>query len=307
MSRFTISEFYGKNERPDISKLWVSIIMLLFSLGMFFVILTAEPNEVSGILVKWAFSYLSIFIFTVALFISSFYYYEKKEGSVKYKFIRQMYFLLTLMIFIIAFLPLTITFFVLNKLKMETLFRYSSLYGISLIISLLINTVLCIFLYSYLQIAFGDFADSMTICLTFLFIMNYFVLKLSGACYFYFSKVFTRRKKKLKEGIISSEKFDYLENRDRQVKEEFMSVIYVMNFAIIAIGSAAIYFVNLEKIFPDIPVMQLRQSILFSFALYTAFDRLWDKWKKSLGSDKKAQMENKVDMKSVEEELQSTT
>ncbi|WP_340387397.1 hypothetical protein [Paenibacillus sp. FSL E2-0151] len=78
-----------------------------------------------------------------------------------------------------------------------------------------------------------------------------------------------------------------------------------MNFAIIALGSAAIYFIKLELIFPDVPIAQVRSSILYSFALYTAYDRLFDKWKKSLSKEEKKALKEQTDMKSLEEELQT--
>jgi len=287
MNPLNISQFYGKNEKPDYSKLWISAIMTLLSIGLLIALVTVDTNEINGHFMVWAFGYLSIFIFAVALVITSFFYFEKTEGSEKYKFIRKVFLIVALLILAVVCIPLTIALFVLNKLNMGTLFRYSGLYGISLILSFLINATLFVLLFNYLQITFGNYVNAMTISFTVLFILNYFILKLSGTCYFYFSKAFTRRKKKLKQGTISNEVFDTLELRDRQAKAEFMKVIYVMNFAIIAVGSAAIYFINLEQIFPNIYMEQLRSSILYSFALYTAFDRLWDKWKKSLGSDKK--------------------
>lgn len=134
----------------------------------------------------------------------------------------------------------------------------------------------------------------MTVCLTFSFIMNYILLKLSGSCYLYLSRVFLRSKRKLKHGVITAETFDDWENRHNQLKKEFMGVIYVMNFAIIALGSAAIYFIKLELIFPDVPIAQVRSSILYSFALYTAYDRLFDKWKKSLSKEEKRLLKNKL-------------
>ncbi|WP_379159422.1 hypothetical protein [Paenibacillus sp. sgz5001063] len=306
MSNFNIFEFYGKNENLETWKLWVSIIMCLCSVGMFLFNLNQNSNELDRIIIKWALYYISIFTFSVSLFISSNYFFEKKEGAEKYAFIRKLYFLFSFILLIIVFLPLKITFTILNKLKMETLYRYSSLYGFSFITSILINTVMGVFIYVYTQNIFGEYVDSMTISLTFVFIMNYFILKFTGTCYFYFSDFFSRRKKKLKQGFLTSDRYDNLELRDREDKKEFMNVIYVLNFVIIAVCSMFIYFINLEKMFSDFPVIHLRQSVLYSFTLFAAFDRLWDKWKKTLGNKKNTQLDKKVAVKSVEEELLST-
>lgn len=305
MSSLSISDFYGKNDNPDISKLWISIIMLIISLCTFLFSINIESIDMKGYLGKWAFSYISIVIFATAVLMSSYYFFEKKEGSSKYKSIRKLYFLVALLLLMIAFLPITITLFVLNRLNMETLFRYNGLYCISLIVSLSINAFLSILVYVYSEFLFGNYIDSMTVCLTFSFIMNYILLKLSGSCYLYLSRVFLRSKWKLKQGVITAETFDDWENRHNQLKKEFMGVIYVMNFAIIALGSAAIYFIKLELIFPDVPIAQVRSSILYSFALYTAYDRLFDKWKKSLSKEEKRALKEQTDMKSLEDELQT--
>ncbi|QOS80867.1 hypothetical protein JNUCC31_08355 [Paenibacillus sp. JNUCC31] len=303
MSRFEISKFYGKNEDTDKTQLWISAIIFLFSLGLFVISFTAEGNDFNQIFIKWACTYLSIFMFSVALFMSSFYYFGKKEGAKKYNFLRKSYFLVSMIIFIIAFLPLTITFFILNKINMETMFRYSGLYAISLTISVFINSLLFVLLYFYLLVSFNDYINSITICTTFVFFMNYFIMRVSGKMYFYLKNVFGRRKWKLKKGIISSEIFDTLEYRDKTAKREFMSVIYVMNFAIIALGSMVAYFIKIENIYLNSIVNELKTAILYSFALYTAFDRLWDKWKKSLVDKKNADNNNNI--KSAEEELQA--
>ncbi|WP_340387398.1 hypothetical protein [Paenibacillus sp. FSL E2-0151] len=121
MSSLNISDFYGKNDNPDISKLWIFIIMLIISLCTFLFSINVESIDMNSYLGKWAFGYISIVIFATAVLMSSYYFFEKKEGSSKYKSIRKIYFLVALLLLMIAFLPIAITLFILNKLNMETI------------------------------------------------------------------------------------------------------------------------------------------------------------------------------------------
>lgn len=64
------------------------------------------------------------------------------------------------------------------------------------------------------------------------------------------------------------------------MKKELAMIIY----AVIAIGTAIIYFVDFEAIYPDSKIVKdINDSILYAFSLYTAFDAVTGKWKERKG------------------------
>jgi hypothetical protein len=279
------TDLYGSNENSDKSILWVGLTLLIVMTAL--LLLFFLGNIKIGLFEKTIAIYFFVLFFEMSLLMIALYYFHKKEGKDKWKIIRYSFIIFSLLLFSLTFFPFAIALFLLDKAKFYNVYRYVELYSISVVLSLFVTSLTSIILYLSLSVLL-PFSNPAVITLTFAFIANYLLMRMVGSLYFKLKIYLNKRKMKK-----SADHQIYLSNQESlmSAKEHLKKELYVFNFVIIAFGSTVVYFINFAELF-NISVDKLdefRNGLLYSFALYTAFDRLKDKWSRAfkIEDDKK--------------------
>lgn len=291
----SLNEFYASNETPDRSIIWVGLGFLVFAIIMLVVFIGNLDRHVLGTEILSI--YLILLFFEMPMLMISTYFFQKKSSANCFRTIKYAAFCFSVVIFCITLIPVAVFLFVLDKLKFKNIYSYINLYGGATVISLFINILFGTILWNGLIKL--DWLEPLPIVSLGIFTLNYFVMKFIGFIYFKFK--ISGYEKKAKKNKEQQELWISLANSTSADRIHYQKELYVLNFAIISFGTLVLYCFNLKYLFNGIDpkfVDHLKSSILYGFALYTAFDRLYDKWKKTF-DDKREIKELKFEIETL--------
>lgn len=260
-----LNKIYGAEENID--KYILAFSAMFLGIGLFFGWLYIKNK---GIYTKFeliAYAYIPIINIVASIFTISSYFFCKKKNSEKYKFIKYVMFIMSVILMIVTALPVAVMLAGINKVRLLKLnIDNILLFAIYIVVLIVDSFSFVLILGIVIRYAF---LDAITITLFIVFILNYMVLKLLIWMYF---KIAGKIKKDKK--VIFEEDYKYMKK-----------IIYIFNFLIIAFGTAVIYFVNIKYFNFDANtqfiLMQLKDRIIYVFAIYTAIDVFIAKKKES--------------------------
>ncbi len=278
-----IKNYYGSEKNPDKTILWIALSFFIFA-GVFLLLLIFNLNKHTAMMFIVS-VYFIVLYFEASFVMTSLYFFQKEKDKDKRKVFKYSFLALAVIPFILTLLPVTIILAILGKLKYINLYKHYLLYITSLIIaaflSLLLSGVLFLFLLKF------NYFNSLCIFIFSVFILNFVFMK--SIIWIYFKFKITKFNKRIKIDPSKQDIFNRMIEKSRHDSIHMQNEVYVLNFVYIAVGTAMIYFLHMPVVMKDIyerlnlsTIKDLKESVLFSFALYTAFDRLYDKWKKSL-------------------------
>jgi hypothetical protein len=255
-----LKKAYGTRNK-DKSLIWVAGMVFTSAI----IIFALERNQ------KRADYYLLIYFSCVSLLMAfsffSFYFYYKMENREKYKKLKHFstYFFVALLA--ITLHPVGIIIYILYKLGFVTSLKHIGLYIFPLLISMIVIPF-AVF-YSYPILLKFSYLNGTCVLITFALFLFMFIFKLTRFIYF---KVSIRKSIKhnsgKEESLITEEKL-------------FNKEIYVFSFVMITLVTVIIYLFNFpsSSLISPSAMKEIKDNILYSFAIYLVFDQLHDKWK----------------------------
>lgn len=266
--------------------------ILLVVFAIIWVMLIYKWNN-NNVFLRIFFVYFLIIFTELSLVMIATYYFFKQEGSNKWRLIRYPFMFIVYLLFVITFFPVTTAMYMLQKNGFYIMTKHPEIYFFSIAISLFVNTFLCGYV-TYLVATYVEIFKPTVVLFLLLFVMNSFFILWFGKLFLAIGLQFNKFRMKRRGELQKAKKIRELFIKSEEIKNQFKKELYVFNFAIIAIATAVLYLLDFEQIlcllgFEDTlknldknAVGEIQQSLLYSFALYTAFDRMRDKWKKTL-------------------------
>lgn len=275
----SLKKFYGSSKSPDKSILWVAGGFLAFAIVMLLLFLLNIDKHTAGS--KYLSIYFLILFFEMPLLMLTLYCFQKKVEVDRFKFFKYTSLILSLVALSVIMMPVGLFVFLLHRLKFRNIYNYVCLYFVAATFSLFINVLIGALMYS--QIKKLLYFDPLAIILTSLFLLNYFLMGIIG-CWFFKHKV-NKHEKIAKSNPSKNDEHLLIANNFKHDGVHFQKELYVLNYVIISFGTLAIHIFNLNYLFCNFneeAIKYVENSVLYSFALYTAFDCLYEKWRKNL-------------------------
>lgn len=269
-----LNSHYGSENNEDKSILIVAAVFLLLS-TMMFVLILSSTTEVS-IIVNIAYGYIPSVMAVVSVLMISMYFFQDKKSSNKYKKCKWIFLCICLLAFIIVALPVTIFVGVLNLTKSPNVWKYSTLYGCTLVVSLLISTFAGIMFYNVLNVY--TIINVVTVSVFFIFLIYLYTTKFVMFIYF------KNRERKIERKVRNNEELTQMLNLCKYDYKQTKTEVYVFTFIVIALATIATNCIRWQYVFTTIDSETIEivvKSVSNAFAVYIAFDRLVDKWRKA--------------------------
>lgn len=174
-------DIYGKEDNLDSSQLVVGIIMsatTLIILG----IMCANLKEKNFTIDQYIGMYIIVIYFVLGLFISSSYLFRIEQKAEERRKIKYGFFIATLILICIVFLPVTIILAIIYKIKFINMYVHIMFYGLSLIITSFLDII--VFCSTWKLLENKNYIDCINIAGFVTFIFNYICLRLIAKFFF---------------------------------------------------------------------------------------------------------------------------
>ncbi|HEX2986135.1 MAG TPA: hypothetical protein VHO71_04895 [Caproiciproducens sp.] len=254
---------YGSRER-DKNILICSLAFGIAALLFLILVSIIKPKDIFD----YYFTYYLILIFVLmALLFISFYFYYKKQNCTKYIILKKALSYVSIILFLFAISPVVVIILLLIKLGFVTSIKHIGLYIFPLLISMI--TIPTVLIYGYTALLNYSYLNATCISLTLALFIFMLTFKFTG--FVYFKIVINRNRKHNNDKAISLE----------AEEKVFYKEIYVFSFVIITLATVIIYCFNFpsSSALSSLEIKDIKDNILYSFAIYLAFDQIHDKWK----------------------------
>lgn len=245
----SINDLYGSEEKPNKTAIHIGIFF-----AVCFVVLLLIFNSLNN--AEQSFKiYLEYFIFTsfsLSFFAFSSYFFQRKRNMDKFKNLKKIAFVLSIIFILIAIFPITLLSIVSERIKFDSFFEHMDKYFITLFVPLLISILIVPYVLFHCDFFSNLNLNYMTIFALLLFITYQGITSLFLYC---FHKI---GKHKLNDTEYKS------------MKKDFNVLVFAAITTLTVIANCFV--------FSDTD-QELIKGFTNAFAIYIAFDRLVGKWK----------------------------
>ncbi len=248
MDKNFFDSLYGSEEKSNSAALVIGTIFvgiaILIILAIYYVNVDIYIN-----VARWYF--MALFL-SASLFSFSSYFFFKKKNSGKFKGVKYRAFIISLVILAIVFLPVAVLAFITERIKFDYFFPHSEKYIIAIFIPMIVACL--IWPIAFLSLVAISWLNASTIAALF----SFFIWTWGGR--FILSLYKRIGKYRLKGEVYDSIKKD----------------LYVGIFAMITFFTLVVNCINFVE-----PYSSMVKGVTSAFAIYIAFDRLYNKWDKA--------------------------
>lgn len=241
-----LEDYYGSEENKNKDALKVGVFFIVFFVLITLAICFYDMDDIERITLIW----FGALLFSIALFIFTSYFFFKKQDLDRYKIVKYVTFILSLLLMVITCFPIVLVGVISEKLKLEGIFRHSDKYAVIVCIPLTFGVCIGAFVY-YISYAIPFFkSNTLFMLVTFMF---------------------------WRLGSIAIVEAYYKWGKNRLSEEDYLAIkkdLYVIVFAAITAFTIVANCINFQGVDAD-----MVDGITKAFAIYIAIDRLSGKWK----------------------------
>ncbi len=245
----TISDLYGSEEKPNKSAIGVgTFFSVLFAILLLIFIFSNNTENSMKI-------YLGYFIFTsfsLSFFAFSSYFFQKKENNNKFKILKKLSFIISIIFILFAIFPITLLSIVSEKVKFNSFIKHMDKYFITLFVPLLISILLVPYVLFHCNFLSNLSLNYMTIFALLIFITYQGITSL----FLY--------------GFHKIGKHKLNDTEYKSIKKDFNVLVFAVITTLTVIANCFV-FSDIEQ--------EFIKGFTNAFAIYIAFDRLIGKWK----------------------------
>ena len=248
MNNNFLADLYGSEQKNNTPALIVGGIQGILGILCIYAIISIQVDTFTNIFRL----YIAFFLLSVSSFSISSYFFCKKQNSQKFKTIKYIAFIFSLLFLGIAFLPVTILEGVSQIIKFNNLIPHFTKY----ILSIFVPMIISLFVWVIIYIVFSKviWLNESTLASLISFFVWRFGSWLIITCYH-----------KSKRNLLNDE--DYI-----SIKKD----LYISVFVFITLFTLIANCINFSEEYSYIV-----KGITNAFAIYIAFDRLFGKWDKA--------------------------
>lgn len=241
---YDLKDFYGSEEKENKDAVVLAIIFFFISLAL----LMVAKNPGMDNITRFLLIYLILFLWSVSLFSASSYFFFKKKNKEKYKSMKYVVFIISLIFFTLCFIPITFIAFLTGKIKFDYFLPNAEKYLIVIFLPMIFMLFVGVMIYFFSSRIEWLNAYTVSALSSFLLWMwsSRFLLWLG--------------KNRLKAEVYASIKKD----------------LYVIIFAIITLVTIIAACIKFSGVYDNIT-----KGFTSAFGIYIAFDRLFSKWDKA--------------------------
>lgn len=248
MDKNFLDSLYGSEEKTNTAALVIGTIFGGIAILIIMAILSIKVDVFTNV-ARWYF--MALFL-SASLFSFSSYFFSKKKNNSKFKGVKYVAFIISLALLAIVFLPITFLAFITQRIKFDYFFPHSTKYVIAIFIPMIV--ALLFWLIAYFSLAKVLWLNASTIAA----LIAFFVWTWGGRfILFLYKKI---GKYRLNGEVYASVKKD----------------LYVSVFAMITFFTIVVNCISFVE-----PYSSMMKGFTSAFAIYIAFDRLYNKWDKA--------------------------
>ena len=221
--------------------------------------------------------YIFITYLSAGFSMIAMYFFLNEKTMHRFESLKRTFLYISLLAFLLASSPALIlvyaTYSILNITKFKNVVAYFSIYCFCFFLNPFSCLILFLFFRSFsIKINFNPISTATF----FTFVLNYFLHRFIIYLYFCYKK--NKERKLLIKGKITQKDCDEQINGYSKDYIQSKNELYILNFLVLAVITFVFTCVNLDG---TILSSDMLRDISAAFALFIAFDRLYDKWKKT--------------------------